>query len=47
MTGVIRCQSALDQELARTTIANVLRGTLADEAALQQQANEERGITHT
>ena len=39
---MIRCQSELDQDLARATIANVLRDTLADEAALQQQANEER-----
>lgn len=31
-------QSALDQELSRTTIADVLRATLANAAALQERA---------
>ncbi len=38
-------QSALDQELARTTIADVLRDTLTATAALSQQANE-APLTH-
>jgi Rrf2 family protein len=33
-------QSALDQELARTTLADVLRDTLTSKAAPPQQANE-------
>jgi DNA-binding IscR family transcriptional regulator len=38
-------QSALDQELARTTIADVLRDTLTATVALSQQANE-APLTH-
>jgi Rrf2 family protein len=33
-------QSALDQELARTTIADILHDTLATTTALRRQANE-------
>jgi Rrf2 family protein len=45
-------QNALDQELARTTIADVLRDTLATTAAVRKQVNDgeasvERGLSQT
>jgi DNA-binding IscR family transcriptional regulator len=41
-------QSALEQELTRTTIADVLRDTLAATTILRQQANEAQpAIQHT